>query len=43
MTVLFFLVRIMLYRTLENQIDGVVITFSNIIEAKTVEAQLRQT
>jgi hypothetical protein len=43
MEVLFFLVRIMLYRTLENQIDGVMITFSNITEAKTVEAQLRQT
>jgi two-component system, chemotaxis family, CheB/CheR fusion protein len=30
------------YRTLENRIDGVVITFSNITEAKTFEAQLRQ-
>jgi two-component system CheB/CheR fusion protein len=38
-----FLVRIMPYRTLENRIDGVVITFSNITEAKTLEAQLRQT
>ncbi|MDZ7599736.1 MAG: PAS domain-containing protein [Desulfobacterales bacterium] len=37
-----FLVRIMPYRTLENRIDGVVITFSNITEAKTLEAQLRQ-
>ena len=38
-----FLVRIMPYRTLENRIDGVVITFSNITEAKTLEAHLRQT
>ncbi len=37
-----FLVRIMPYRTLENRIDGVVITFSNITEAKRLEAQLRQ-
>jgi two-component system CheB/CheR fusion protein len=37
-----FLVRIMPYRTTENRIDGVVITFSNITEAKTLEAQLRQ-
>jgi two-component system, chemotaxis family, CheB/CheR fusion protein len=37
-----FLVRIMPYRTLENRIDGVVITFSNITEAKKLEAQLRQ-
>jgi hypothetical protein len=32
-----------LYGTLENRIDGVVITFSNITAAKTLEAQLRQT
>jgi chemotaxis methyl-accepting protein methylase len=38
-----FLVRIMPYRTLENRIDGVVITFSNITAAKKLEAQLRQT
>ena len=38
-----FLVRIMPYRTLENRIDGVVITFSNITAAKTLEAKLRQT
>jgi PAS domain-containing protein len=38
-----FLVRIMPYRTLENRIDGVVITFSNITAAKTLEAQLRLT
>jgi hypothetical protein len=31
------------YRTLENRIDGVVITFSNITEAKKLEAQLRRT
>jgi two-component system CheB/CheR fusion protein len=38
-----FLVRIMPYRTLENRIDGVVITFSNITEAKKLEARLRKT
>ena len=38
-----FLMRIMPYRTLENRIDGVVITFSNITAAKRLEAQLRQT
>jgi two-component system CheB/CheR fusion protein len=38
-----FLARIMPYRTLENRIDGVVITFSNITAAKTLETQLRQT
>ena len=38
-----FLMRIMPYRTLENRIDGVVITFSNITEAKRLEEQLRQT
>ena len=38
-----FSVRIMPYRTLENRIDGVVITFSDITAAKTLEAQLRQT
>jgi two-component system CheB/CheR fusion protein len=38
-----FLVRIMPYHTLDNRIDGVVITFSNITEAKRLEAQLRQT
>jgi two-component system, chemotaxis family, CheB/CheR fusion protein len=31
------------YCTLENRIDGVVITFSNITAAKRLEAQLRQT
>jgi two-component system CheB/CheR fusion protein len=37
-----FLTRIMPYRTLENRIDGVVITFSDITEAKRLEARLRQ-
>lgn len=36
-------VRIMPYRTLENVIDGVVITFLDITVAKTLEMQLRQT
>jgi two-component system, chemotaxis family, CheB/CheR fusion protein len=34
-------VRIMPYRTLENVIDGVVITFIDISEAKGLEAELR--
>ncbi|MGZ4999528.1 MAG: PAS domain-containing protein, partial [Methylomonas sp.] len=33
-------VRIMPYRTLENMIDGVVITFIDISEAKSLEAKL---
>jgi len=36
-----YIVRIMPYRTLENVIDGVVITFIDISEAKRLEAQLR--
>ncbi len=36
-----FTVRIMPYRTLDDRIDGVVITFTNITVAKTLEAQLR--
>ena len=36
-----FTVRIMPYRTLDNRIDGVVITFADITAAKTLEAQLR--
>lgn len=36
-----FTVRIMPYRTLEDRIDGVVITFANITESKTLEAKLR--
>ena len=38
-----FLVRIMPYRTLENRIDGVVITFTDITVSKTLEAELRKT
>jgi two-component system CheB/CheR fusion protein len=38
-----FLVRIMPYRTLENMIDGVVITFADITVSKTLEAKLRAT
>jgi len=37
-----FLVRIMPYRTLEDIIGGVVITFANITAAKSLEADLRQ-
>ncbi len=37
-----FLVRIMPYRTMEDVIGGVVITFANITAAKTVEAKLRE-
>jgi two-component system CheB/CheR fusion protein len=37
-----FLVRIMPYRTMEEVIDGLVITFSNITAAKTLETQLRE-
>jgi two-component system CheB/CheR fusion protein len=36
-----FTVRIMPYRTLDNRIDGLVITFADITAAKTLEAQLR--
>jgi two-component system CheB/CheR fusion protein len=35
-------VRIMPYRTLDDRIDGVVITFADITVAKTLEAQLRE-
>ncbi len=38
-----FLVRIMPYRTLENRIDGVVITFADITVSKTLETELRKT
>ena len=38
-----FLVRIMPYRTLENMIDGVVITFSDVTASKTLEGKLRAT
>jgi two-component system CheB/CheR fusion protein len=37
-----FTVRIMPYRTLDNRIDGVVITFADITAAKTLEAELRK-
>jgi two-component system, chemotaxis family, CheB/CheR fusion protein len=38
-----FAARIMPYRTLENMIDGVVITLTDITTAKTLEARLRET
>ncbi len=38
-----FSVRIMPYRTQENMIDGVVMTFSDISSAKKLEAELRET
>jgi two-component system, chemotaxis family, CheB/CheR fusion protein len=34
-------VRIMPYRTLDDRIDGVVITFTNITESKLLESKLR--
>jgi two-component system CheB/CheR fusion protein len=37
-----FTVRIMPYRTLENLIDGVVMTFSDITSAKKLETELRE-
>ncbi|MFO1421657.1 MAG: chemotaxis protein CheB [Candidatus Competibacteraceae bacterium] len=37
-----FTARIMPYRTLENRIDGVVVTFVDITVAKNLEAELRQ-
>jgi two-component system CheB/CheR fusion protein len=36
-------VRIMPYRTLENRINGVVITFTDVTASKMLEAQLRTT
>jgi len=36
-----FTVRIMPYRTMDDRIDGVVITFTDITSAKTLEAKLR--
>jgi two-component system CheB/CheR fusion protein len=36
-----FSVRIMPYRTVDNMIDGVVITFSDISKTKKLEAELR--
>ena len=38
-----FLVRIMPYRTLENRIDGAVITFIDVTVSKTLEMELRET
>jgi transcriptional regulator with PAS, ATPase and Fis domain len=38
-----FLVRIMPYRTLENRIDGVVITFTDVTVSKALEMDLRKT
>jgi two-component system CheB/CheR fusion protein len=38
-----FTVRIMPYRTLDDRIEGVVITFANITTAKALEAELRKT
>ena len=38
-----FLVRTMPYRTLDNMIDGVVITFTDITASKTLEGKLRAT
>jgi two-component system, chemotaxis family, CheB/CheR fusion protein len=38
-----FLMRIMPYRTLENMIEGVVITFVDITASKKLEAELRKT
>jgi two-component system CheB/CheR fusion protein len=35
-------VRVMPYRTLDNRIDGVTITFTDITKAKTLEAKLRE-
>lgn len=37
-----FTVRIMPYRTVDDRVDGVVITFANITVAKTLEARLRK-
>ena len=36
-----FTVRIMPYRTMDDRIDGVVITFANITDSKTLETKLR--
>ncbi len=38
-----YMVRVMPYRTADERIDGVVITFADITAAKTLEAQLRAT
>ena len=36
-----YIVKVMPYRTLDNVIDGVVITFIDITQAKHLEAELR--
>ena len=38
-----FMVRIMPYRTLDNRIDGLVITFADVTVSKTLEIELRKT
>jgi two-component system CheB/CheR fusion protein len=38
-----FVVRIMPYRTMEDRIDGIVLTFTDITAAKALESELRQT
>ena len=38
-----FTVRIMPYRTMENRIDGVILTFTEITQAKRLEEELRET
>ena len=38
-----FLIRIMPYRTFDDRIDGIVITFINITEQKKIESRLRDT
>jgi two-component system CheB/CheR fusion protein len=38
-----FIVRTMPYRTLDNRIDGVVITFTDITTSRTLQAKLRET
>ena len=37
-----FVVRIMPYRTLDDRIDGIVITFTDVTKAKVLEAALRE-
>ncbi len=36
-----FAVRVMPYRTHDHRVDGVVITFTDVTEAKALEARLR--
>jgi two-component system CheB/CheR fusion protein len=37
-----FMMRLMPYRTMDNRIDGVVMTFADVTVAKTLEAKLRE-